>query len=164
MSTVRIRNAGPEDRDRILAFHLELYVDHRDRVIPQEQLPMIGYRDYAGVLREDVSSLMRRGGALVLVAEMDGEAVGYITGRIENDPRRTLMRRGVVEDWFVSSEGRGEGVGRQLMAALEEHFRRAGCEMMESGTWSLNDGARAAHRSLGFEEIRVTYAKQLNDD
>lgn len=125
---------------------------------------MIGYRDYPAVLREDVSSLMRRGGAVVLIAEDDGAALGYITGRIENDPRRTLMRRGVIEDWFVSPEGRGDGVGRLLVDTLEARFREAGCEVMESGTWSQNDGARAAHRSLGFDEIRVTYAKRLDED
>ncbi len=161
MSRVRIRSAGPEDVSRILAFHLELYIEHRDLVLPERQLPIIGYRDYPSVLREDVSSLMRGGGAIVLLAEEGGEAVGYITGRIQNDARRTLMRRGVVEDWFVLPEGRGAGVGRLLMAELEARFHQAGCEVMESGTWSRNEGARAAHRELGFEEVRVTFAKRL---
>ena len=35
------------------------------------------------------------------------------------------------------------------------------CEVIESGTWSTNEGARRAHDSLGFQEIRIVYRKRL---
>jgi len=72
-----------------------------------------------------------------------------------------LPRRGVVEDWYVEESFRGSGVGKQLLAELERRFGAAGCEVVESATWSANTNARRAHEALGFHEIRVIYRKLL---
>jgi GNAT superfamily N-acetyltransferase len=68
---------------------------------------------------------------------------------------------GVVGDWYVDEAARGHGVGAALLAELERRFADAGCEVMESATWSFNRGARAAHLALGFDEVQVTYRKRL---
>lgn len=77
------------------------------------------------------------------------------------EPRRVLPRRGVVEDWYVLPESRDSGVGAVLLRELEERFAAAGCELIESATWSGNEGARRAHDALGFREIRVMYRKRI---
>jgi len=48
-----------------------------------------------------------------------------------------------------------------LLLKIEERFAAAGCEVIESATWSGNEGARRAHDALGFREIRVMYRKRL---
>jgi RimJ/RimL family protein N-acetyltransferase len=48
-----------------------------------------------------------------------------------------------------------------LLRKLEERFVAAGCQMIESATWSGNKGARRAHDALGFREIRVIYRKRI---
>jgi ribosomal protein S18 acetylase RimI-like enzyme len=88
-------------------------------------------------------------------------ALGYITGRVTVEPRRVLPRRGVVEDWYVAPDSRGAGVGSSLLHELEARFAAAGCEVIESATWSSNEGARRAHDALGFREIRVMYRKRI---
>jgi predicted GNAT family acetyltransferase len=72
-----------------------------------------------------------------------------------------LPRKGVVEDWYVAPESRGSGAGALLLRKLEERFVAAGCQMIESATWSGNKGARRAHDALGFQEIRVIYRKRI---
>lgn len=159
--TIRVREAESRDRDLLWGFHRSLYQDHRDRVVPESDRPLIEYRDYERILREDIEGQLSDARSHVLIAEARGVPVGYITGRVSVEPRRLLPRRGIVEDWYVIPESRGAGVGTVLLRELEKRFTDAGCELIESATWSGNEGARRAHDALGFREIRVIYRKPL---
>ena len=112
VSTIEVREADDSDRDVLMGFHQGLYHDHRDEVVAKKDLPLIEYRDYERILRDDLDALLRDRNSHVLVAESQGVAVGYITGRVTMEPRRVLPRRGVVEDWYVLPESRGLGGGR----------------------------------------------------
>jgi ribosomal protein S18 acetylase RimI-like enzyme len=161
VSTIQVREADDSDRDVLMGFHRTLYQDHRNEVVAKEDLPLIEYRDYDRILHDDLDALMRDNNSHVLVAESQGVAIGYITGRLTVEPRRMLPRRGVVEDWYVVPESRGGGAGALLLREIEKRFAAAGCEVIESATWSGNEGARRAHDALGFQEIRVMYRKRI---
>jgi phosphinothricin acetyltransferase len=105
--------------------------------------------------------MLRDRGAIVLIAEKAGAPIGYVTGTTSHDPRRVLPGKGVVGDWYVDEAARGHGAGRALLEALERSFADAGCEVIESATWSFNPGARAAHLALGFREVQITYRKAI---
>ena len=160
-SKIEVREAGEPDRDTLMGLHRSLYEGHRDRVVSEADRALIEYRDYERVLREDLESLLRDRSSHLLLAESEGAALGYITGRVVVEPRRVLSRRGVVEDWFVAPEARGAGVGGLLLRELERRFASVGCEVIESATWSGNTGARSVHDALGFREIRVMYRKRI---
>jgi GNAT superfamily N-acetyltransferase len=159
--TIRVREAESSDRDLLLGFHQSLYQRHRDQVVPERDLPLIEYENYERVLRDDITALLGSDSTHVLIAEVRGVAVGYITGRVEVEPGRVLPRRGIVEDWYVVPESRGSGLGALLLKELEQRFIDEGCQLIESATWSGNEGARRAHDALGFHEIRVIYRKRL---
>jgi ribosomal protein S18 acetylase RimI-like enzyme len=161
VSTIRVREADESDRDVLMRFHRALYQGHRDEVVSKEDLPLIEYQDYERILRDDLHALMRDRDSHVLVAESQGVAVGYITGRVTVESKRVLSRRGVVEDWYVAPESRRSGVGALLLREIEERFAAVGCEVIESATWSGNEGARRVHDALGFREIRVMYRKRI---
>lgn len=161
VSSIEVRKAHSGDHQALLGFHRSLYQDHRDRVVAGEDLPLVEYRDYDRVLVDDLDALMRAQDSHVLVAESEGAAIGYITGRVTVEARRVLARRGVVEDWYVVPGSRGSGAGALLLREIEKCFVAAGCEMIESATWAGNEGARRAHDALGFREIRVMYRKRL---
>jgi ribosomal protein S18 acetylase RimI-like enzyme len=158
---IHVRDAREADRDTLFRFHKGLYEAHRDRVVAREDLPLIAYRDYERILDDDLRALMKDRDSVVLLAESRNVPIGYITGRIATEPRRVLPIRGVVEDWYVEEAARGVGAGTSLLRELEKRFTAAGCQVIESATWSSNDGARSAHGSLGFREIRVIYRKLL---
>jgi len=159
--TFEVREADDSDRQVLMSFHQSLYQAHRDEVVAGQDRPLIEYRDYERVLRDDLQALLDDPSSHVLVAESQGVAVGYITGRVRVEPRRVLPHRGVVEDWYVVPESRGTGLGASLLRELEGRFAAAGCEVIESATWSANEGARRAHDALGFREIRVMYRKRI---
>lgn len=158
---IHVRDAHEGDRDTLFRFHKGLYGAHRDRVVAERDLPLIAYRDYERILADDLRALMDDQAAVVLVAESEDAPIGYITGRITTEPRRVLPRRGVIEDWYVEEAARGAGVGTALYRELEKRFVGRGCQLIESATWSTNEGARRAHDALGFREIRVIYRKLL---
>jgi GNAT superfamily N-acetyltransferase len=158
---VVIRQAARADRAVVLRFHRELYVRHRDEITRPEVLPLFAYKDLEGTLSDDVDGLLRTQDATVLLAERNGVALAYVSGHIENDPRRVLPKKGVIEDWYVLPSERGKGVGKRLLETLIERFRVAGCQVVESGTWAFNEGARKAHLALGFDEIEVKFRKRL---
>jgi ribosomal protein S18 acetylase RimI-like enzyme len=162
MSTpIEVREAGEDDRETLLGFHQSLYQSHRDEVVTADVLPLIEYTDYAKVIEDDLKALLADPNSHVLIAESRGVAVGYITGRTRVEPHRVLTQRGIIEDWFVDPAHRGQGIGAALLTKIEERFRSVGCGVIESGTWSTNEGARRAHDSLGFQEIRIVYRKGL---
>jgi len=164
MNGVELRRATSADRSVLVFLHRTLYVDYAKEITPEKLAPFFAWRDFERVLRDDVDSLLARPQALIVLAETSGgEPLGYITGHVESESRRMLSRRGVVEDWCVLPEARGEGVGRKLYAELERLFRGAGCEVVESETWTFNQGARAAHLAMGFAEVKVRFEKRLED-
>ena len=52
-------------------------------------------------------------------------------------------------------------LGDTVLAALEAVFREAGCDLVESATWTFNEGAVRAHQALGFEPYQVRFRKPL---
>ncbi len=160
-ASIEVRESAETDRETLLRFHRSLYETHRDEVVDAGVRELIEYRDYARVLEEDLGALLADPKGYVLIAESEGEPVGYISGRTMHEPRRVLPRRGVVEDWYVDPEHRRLGIGAALLKRLEEHFRSTGCQMIESATWSSNEGARRVHDAMGFHEIRVIYRRRL---
>lgn len=156
-----IRAATEDDRPALLVFHKSLYRGHRDLVVPNDVRQLIEYRNYDDVLAGDLDALLSSPNCIVLVAESDGRPIGYITARTEVEPQRVLTRRANLEDWYVEAGHRGRGVGAALLAALEARLVALGCEVLESGTWAANEGARRSHDALGFAETRVTYRKRI---
>ncbi len=74
---------------------------------------------------------------VILVAEQDGDVVGFIEVGLRShadgcDPRHPV---GFIEGWFVEPEHRGKGMGRALMRAAEDWARSQGCREMASDTW-----------------------------
>lgn len=161
MSQATLRRASRADRAALRALHRALYIDHHGSIVPPSIAPLLEYRDFERVLRDDIDGLIEHPNAAVLVAEREGRVLGYITGHIEEEPERRLPRRGVVEDWFVEPSARGQRIGAALLAALEDVFREARCDLIESATWSFNEGAIKAHQALGFEPYQVRFRKPL---
>lgn len=158
---VSVRRATRKDQAAVLAFHHALYIEFRDQIAAPDVIPLFAYKNMEATLKDDVEGLLGARSAAVFLAEQGARPIGYISGHIEVDHRRVLCRRGVVEDWYVGAEARGQQVGSRLLQTLLDWFRADGCEVVESGTWAFNEGARKAHAKAGFHEIEIKLRRRL---
>jgi ribosomal protein S18 acetylase RimI-like enzyme len=106
-------------------------------------------------IEADVAGDHARG---VLVAEVEGQVVGYVTCRV--DPE---SRIGWIPNLAVIPEHQGEGVGRLLLEAALEHLRQAGMECAKIETLEQNPVGPTFYPSLGFREVarQIHYLMRL---
>lgn len=89
-----------------------------------------------------------------LVAVDDGEVVGWATyGDFRDSVRWPGYRFTVEHSIHVREDHWRTGVGRGLLAALEEHARAADKHVMVAGVDSENVGSIRFHERLGFVEV-----------
>ena len=103
--------------------------------------------------------------ALVLLAiDDDGRTVGFAEGSIRPFAEGCYSGRvAFLEGWFVEARARRRGIGRALLAGVEDWGRVQGCTELGSDTQLHNDLSEAAHKALGFEEVErlIAFRKPL---
>ena len=91
-------------------------------------------------------------GRAFYVAEQDGEVAGYATYeqfRSSNNGYRFTMEHSV----YLSDAAQGQGFGRILLIAIEEHAREAGHKSMIGVIDADNTASIAFHEALGYKEV-----------
>jgi aminoglycoside 6'-N-acetyltransferase I len=90
---------------------------------------------------------------LVLVADTgDGRLIGFLEASIRpfvEDCHTDHV--GYLEGWFVESDHRQRGVGRELVRDAENWARQKGCTEMASDAEVGNEASLSAHTRLGYE-------------
>jgi len=108
-----------------------------------------------GMLEEELANP----GALYLVAERDGELIGYAGAWI-------IFEEGHITNLAVDPSARRTGVGKTLLAALIEGLRGAGVHSATLEVRRGNAPAITLYRSFGFsvEGVRRGYYSDNNED
>jgi L-amino acid N-acyltransferase YncA len=83
-----------------------------------------------------------------LVAEVDGEVVGYASSSPFR--ARPAYRWTVETGVYLAPEAQGRGIGRQLMAGLIELLTKQGFAAVVAGITLPNPASVALHERLGF--------------
>lgn len=134
---IRLRPAHPADVATILGFIRELgeYEKLAHEVVASEAL-----------LTEHLFGTIPR--AEVVIAELDGEAVGFAL--FFHSFSTFLALPGLyLEDLFVQPRARGRGIGKLLMRHLAGLAVERGCGRFEWSVLDWNAPAIALYRSLG---------------
>ena len=105
------------------------------------------------VRRNLIPGLVRHGGARVFLAYEGQQPVGLALCLVgfSSFKARPLLN---IHDIAVRPEFRGQGVGRRLLAAAEEHARDAGYCKVTLEVRSDNDRAMRAYRAAGFQSTQ----------
>jgi phosphinothricin acetyltransferase len=93
----------------------------------------------------------QRGGQL-LVAERDGEVVGWAGWSGYDDP--AVYYAGVAETAvYVARKARGQGVGVELLLGLAEEAPRFGVYKLLAKIFTTNEASILLYRRCGFREV-----------
>ncbi|MGC9671175.1 N-acetyltransferase family protein [Planosporangium sp. 12N6] len=127
-SATSVRRAGPADADTVLTLVRELAA-HQDQL------------EHVTVTADRWRDLLARPDVIVLVAERDGEPLGYVSvlRQVNFWAGRDIL---ALDDLYVRAAARNDGVGRLLMA---EVARLAAPEELIV-RWEVNPDNHAAQR------------------
>lgn len=134
-----LRPAQPNDMPQILAFWNPLIRETSVTFTTVEKTP------------ETLAADIAARGAAFQVAEDAGAVFGFASyGTFRSGPGYAHTAEHTV---ILAPEARGRGVGRALMARLQEVARAADVHVLVAGVSGENAGAIAFHRAIGFAEV-----------
>jgi len=116
------------------------------RELFREYAAWLGSEGWFGDLEAELAALPG-GYAAVLVARVDGEAIGCVALKELHDGACEMKRL------YVRPAGRGSGVGRALVVAIVDKARELGYRTLRLDTLPTMDAARELYLSLGFRPI-----------
>lgn len=141
---IRIGRAGIGDLERIAPLRLALWPDS----------------DIADLSDSPATWTGPDARNLVLLASLDGTAVGFAEATLRTDYVNGCDGSPVafLEGIYVDPAHRGAGIGRALVEAVRHWGRERGATEFASDALLDNVDSHAFHRALGFEETeRVVY-------
>jgi len=101
---------------------------------------------------------------IILVAERDGEVIGYMYAGMEGNDYMSLRGpAGVVYDLVVDPAHRRQGVGRMLLDATLEVLKARGAPRVVLSTAERNAPAQHLFDRTGFRRTMIEMTRELND-
>jgi GNAT superfamily N-acetyltransferase len=159
----QIREYTDSDMDCLVQFTEGL----QDYLIALDPLGrLIRTPDYGRFYADECLKRVERQSGKVYLAFLEDRPVGFIIGIIDEeavDVGRGYIptKAGRVLELFVTEEARGTGVGKKLMARLEEYFHESGCSIARVEVFTTNRDAKDFYHSLGFSLREEEHIKVL---
>ena len=103
----------------------------------------------------------------ILIAEVDDEVAGYamVLARVSSDELEDgHFEYGLIADLVVLTRYRGQGLGRNLLEAVETFARDRGVRWLRIGVLAKNAAAEGLYEKSGFSKIYVEREKDLQRD
>ncbi len=117
--------------------------------------PEAGYaRYFAGELED--------GEAVLVVAEDDGQVIGYAYGRLEPRNWNDLLDAcGKLHDVYVDERARGRGAGESLVRDICDRLGKKGAPRIVLLTATQNEAAQRLFTRLGFRTTMLEMTREL---
>lgn len=109
------------------------------------------------VERESFEEHAASSGLRLLLAELGGDAVGYVLIHVIDRPANAGMKqcRALhVEEFCVDERHRHKGIGRALMDAVRQAAKTEGLPRIELDVWAFNEGAKQFYEEVGLHAFR----------
>lgn len=127
-------------------------------------LGQLGYPTDAVRVRARLDDWLTDQRSVLIATEADGLISGvaalHVMPMLEHDGLRGRLMALVVDE-----SCRGQGLGRTLVAEVEQEARRLGCRDMEVTSSRARDAAHSFYRGLGYEDVcdrAARFIKALN--
>ena len=159
ISGIIIRTSVPADQMAIGRLGALLVAEHHDFDPKRFIAPIPNLAERYG---EFLISQAKRPEMSVLVAERQGEVVGYSFGGMEgNDYMALRGPAGVLYDLVVAPGHRRQGIGATLLKAALDALARLGAPRALLFTADKNHGAQALFDKAGFRRTMIEMTREL---
>ena len=158
---VHIRPATPTDVSTIGRLGALLVREHHDfdpqRFIAATSQTEKSYGWFLGTQLEEPN-------IVILVAERDGEVIGYTYSGVEGTDYMSLRGpAGVMYDIVVDPANRKQGVGRMLVNATLDALKARGAPRVVLSTAEQNAAAQRLFDRAGFRRTMIEMTRELKD-
>jgi ribosomal protein S18 acetylase RimI-like enzyme len=114
-----------------------------------------GYGSYLGSQLDEPNTI-------ILVAELDGNVVGYTYAGVEgNDYMALRGPAGVLHDIVIDPRHRQQGIGRMLLDATIEGLKARGVPRVVLSTAEKNEAAQRLFDRAGFRRTMIEMTRDL---
>ncbi len=159
MATVTIRPAAPADAETLGRLGALLVREHHE-FDPKRFIAAMPRTEqgYGAFLRTQLEAP----DAVVLVAERDGDVLGYAYATVEgNDYMALRGPAGVLQDIVVDPDYRGQGIGRTLLDATLAALEARGAPRVVLSTAERNEPAQRLFARAGFRRTMIEMTREL---
>jgi ribosomal protein S18 acetylase RimI-like enzyme len=159
MSDIFVRRARPSDTPSLGKLGVVMVRTHYDfdpkRFLPVTPQTEQGYGSFlAGQLDEAK--------AILLVAERNGEVLGYAYATVEGYDYMSLRGpAGVLNDIVVDPAERGRGIGRMLLEATLAELETHAVPRVVLSTAQQNEAAQQLFEHAGFRRTMIEMTREL---
>jgi ribosomal protein S18 acetylase RimI-like enzyme len=159
LPAIAIRPAAPADLKAVGRLGALLVRVHHgfdpDRFLAATPQTEQGYGSFLGRQLEETN-------IVILVAERDGEVLGYTFAGIEGTDYMALRGpAGVLYDIVVDPAHREQGVGRALLDATLEALQARGAPRVVLSTAERNEAAQRLFARAGFRRTMIEMTREL---
>lgn len=158
MSEVTIRSYRRRDRDAVLDITDASFDGFCMDSNMERHFGLIAGTRWQERKRAAILYDLRRNPRHAFVAEVDEIVVGYVCNRVYPD-----VSTGHIANMAVSAAHQDKGIGRALIQASLDHFRKEGLHYARIETLEQNERAKHLYPSFDFQEIgrQVYYFRAL---
>jgi GNAT superfamily N-acetyltransferase len=115
-------------------------------------------------LRARLKQIIRQEDARILVAELDGECIGFAEAYIredEPDPARVSRKHCYLQSLMVREPHRKHGAGTGLLEAVERWAREYAAVEVRMDTWEFPGDPVDFYQQRGYRTLRRTLVRGL---
>jgi ribosomal protein S18 acetylase RimI-like enzyme len=159
---IEIIKPGVKDLDRLIPLWEEQYKYHHDL---DSDYYVKNSEELTKKFREYLTKCIEKDDPYILVAELEGEFVGFITFEIDDADYfdTNIKKYGSVLELYVSKKHRRKGIGTKLMKSVEDFFKSKGLEWVELQCSSYNEMALMFYDKSDFKNRQTLLFKRLKN-
>lgn len=153
---LRIRSAGPDDVDVLVAFEAALFAEDAARYEPLAD-PTWPAREGRG----DFERLLESDRCIVLVADsgtVNGHLVGYLA---ESSPTRRPATYAIIRSLYIDPHHRRRGIGSLLVEHFIAWARQHRCAEIHVDAYANNTDAQLFYERHGFPARSISRTREL---
>ena len=156
MAGVSVRPAVPGDVEAVARLVERLKILNEE--LDQHFKVVDNLRDVA---REYVRATLESDNAFILVAEEDGEVVGFIRVEVVDRLFYKPRLKAVITDLYVSPRARGRRIGALLLEKASEEARKRGARIISAVYPMNNEIARRFYSRMGFKRLQEEVYREI---